>query len=62
MRFILKNTDDLSGNKYGRLLVLHETKKIKGRYRAWFCRCDCGSNVEVRENSLKLEIRNLVGV
>lgn len=49
----MKNTDDLSGNKYGRLLVLHETKKIKGRYRAWFCRCDCGSNVEVRENSLK---------
>lgn len=48
---------DLTGQKFGRLLVLglgdiHMSPSGKRRY-AWKCRCDCGKEVEVLAQSLK---------
>jgi len=34
--------DDLTGKKFGRLTVLHQTGKDHNRHIIWFCRCDCG--------------------
>ena len=44
------------GNKYGRLTVIRELRKVGPdgrRYRAALCRCDCGKEVTPRVSSLK---------
>ena len=45
---------DLTGNKYGRLTVLHkdtERKTNSGSY--WICQCDCGKIKSVKSSSLR---------
>ena len=42
---------DLSGQKFGRLLVIEYAYSKKGR-RCWRCRCDCGKFVDVDTHSL----------
>lgn len=66
---------DYSGEKFGRLTVLHFSQKKKGRY-FWLCRCDCGNIKEAciedlksgntkscgclrKENPLRMKINNL---
>jgi hypothetical protein len=43
---------DLSGNRYGRLVVLHRAG-IPGRNAYWVCRCDCGRERAVCTGDLK---------
>lgn len=44
---------DLTGQRYSKLLVLKRTERVRsGRYK-WLCRCDCGSEVEVYNDSLR---------
>lgn len=46
--------DDLTGNKYGRLLVLRRCRELqKGSTLLWECRCDCGNIVITRGYQLK---------
>ena len=45
--------DDLSGQRFGRLLVLEDTKKRIYKSVIWKCKCDCGKVVEVYAPSLK---------
>lgn len=42
---------DLTGKKFGKLLVLHETDRINGR-TAFLCRCDCGNEKAVLSSCL----------
>jgi hypothetical protein len=42
---------DLSGMRFGRLLVIHRVENI-GKRAAWLCLCDCGANVIVQSTSL----------
>lgn len=42
---------DLVGRRFGKLTVLEPAANI-GRYTAWKCQCDCGSEITVRTNSL----------
>lgn len=49
---------DLTGDRYGRLLVMHQApniiEKMAGRQSvAWECRCDCGTICIVRSNTLR---------
>ena len=44
--------NDLTGQRFGRLIVVGESEKINGR-RIWKCECDCGEKVEVRQDCLK---------
>jgi hypothetical protein len=47
--------NDLTGQRFGRLVVLKLSKQKKSgkRYRYyWFCQCDCGNTHEVRTDSL----------
>lgn len=47
------NFTDLTGNKYGQLMVLEKTDKFtKTRGAVWLCKCDCGDLVELPTNSL----------
>lgn len=39
---------DLTGQKFGRLLVLEDSmKRTKHRYVLWLCKCDCGNEIPV---------------
>lgn len=43
---------DLTGNRYGRLIVKYRTDKEKGRNTWWMCECDCGVIKEVNARHL----------
>jgi len=38
---------DLTGRRFGRLVVLHDTSERKSGNGVWRCRCDCGNKVNV---------------
>lgn len=40
---------DLTGNRYGRLIVLGYVGKTSGRKYIWECQCDCGNKTTVRD-------------
>ena len=40
------------GIRYGRLVAVRNTGKTVFRSRIWLCRCDCGSEIEVRGGAL----------
>lgn len=42
---------NLSGRRFGRLAVVSEVPKRKGK-RYWLCKCDCGATKEVRQSNL----------
>lgn len=43
---------DLTGHIYNRWTVLHEAAK-RGKHRYWLCRCSCGTEKEVQQDSLR---------
>lgn len=51
-REIASQYEDLSGNKYGRLLVL-KTDENRHNKIHYICKCDCGNITSVRADSLK---------
>lgn len=48
-----KNTKNLIGKQFGRLMVLQKAENEKGRVVKWICLCDCGKKVIVSGNNLK---------
>ena len=45
---------DLTGNKYGRLTVLHKDNERKSKGSSyWICQCDCGTIKSVKSSSLR---------
>lgn len=44
---------DLSGKRFGRLLVLSQTPRILTKYVEWECLCDCGNRCRVKTSQLK---------
>jgi len=50
----LKITKDMTGQRFGRLVVLEQAEsRITNRSAYWLCQCDCGNEVVVRGNSLR---------
>lgn len=43
---------DLTGNKYGRLMVIQRAR-LKSRRTMWECKCECGNTVVVSADHLK---------
>lgn len=43
---------DISGRRYGRLVVVSRGRKGQGR-SYWLCRCDCGAEKEIAASTLK---------
>jgi len=53
---MMSESIDITGQKYGKLLVLSQDKDRKdGKYftRFWNCKCDCGTLVCVRQGNLR---------
>lgn len=46
-----KYAKDLVGRRFDRLLVIRYSRSFGGR-KMWFCKCDCGNEVEVDSSSL----------
>lgn len=44
---------DVTGQKFGRLLVLERTENNKNNNSQWLCKCDCGNTVIVTGASLR---------
>ena len=43
----------LTGQRFGRLIVLCENGRAKNGHVLWLCKCDCGNEVTVRGNALR---------
>lgn len=46
-------SEDLTGKKYGRLIVLNKEPNTKTQHNRWKCKCDCGNISIVSASSLK---------
>lgn len=46
------NSPDLTGKRFGRLVVKERSTQITGTGALWICQCDCGSISTVRAHSL----------
>ena len=44
---------DITGQKFGRLMVLSDTGKKSRGHRIWLCRCVCGQLIEVLSDRLR---------
>ena len=44
---------DITGQRFGRLIVIRQTDKRKSRCVVWECKCDCGNVVEVKSTNLQ---------
>ena len=47
---------DIEKQKFGLLTVLHR-EQAPGKQASWRCRCDCGNEVVVRGDKLRLGVR-----
>jgi hypothetical protein len=52
---------DLSGQSFGRLLVLAQIANNKHNQRMWRCWCECGMSVDVSSNGLRKGKTNSCG-
>lgn len=48
----IKNKKDLTGKRFGRLIVVEDTGKRSGEKIIWRCQCDCGNMVNVQGSNL----------
>lgn len=48
-----RNFIDLTGMRFGKLVVIEKTAKNKYDRRRWTCKCDCGNSVDVDSLNLK---------
>ena len=42
-----KKNDDISGQRFGRLIPIHKDGKTKSGCDKWLCQCDCGNTVSI---------------
>lgn len=55
-----KNRMNIVGEKYGRLTVVSEAES-KGYTRYWLCKCKCGNEITVSQNSLRNKLTKSCG-
>lgn len=48
----MSKTTDLTGKRFGSLVVQEKTSDLEDRYYVWRCRCDCGNEVLVNTKRL----------
>lgn len=48
-----KHIKDITGQRFGRLLVLRQVPTTKKRCSMWLCLCDCGEKVRARGTTLR---------
>lgn len=50
---IMPHRIDLTGQRFGKLIVLEITNKKQDRYCLWHCHCDCGGEILVNTKRLR---------
>ncbi len=45
--------DDITGQRFGRLVAIKPTELKDGSHMYWLCQCDCGNVIEAASNHLK---------
>lgn len=53
--------EDLTGMRFGRLLVIKRVANVPGTHSRWLCRCDCGVEKECLGTNLKRGISQSCG-
>lgn len=48
-----KRQNDLTGQRFGRLIVIQPTLERRNGYAVWRCRCECGNEILVSSRHLK---------
>lgn len=48
----MKYPRDLTGMRFGRLVVIEKAESVKDRTTQWKCKCDCGNEKVIRRQSL----------
>lgn len=61
MTEIGKRTKDLTGQRFGKLLVQGPAGLEGGRKAAWKCLCDCGAEISVRGDTLQTRTQSCGG-
>lgn len=49
----MSNIKDLTGQKFGRLIVIKDSGQRKNRQVVWECKCDCGKTTYVVGQALR---------
>lgn len=49
----MRKTADLTGERFGKLIVIEKAGIQEDRYWTWRCRCDCGNEVIVNTKRLR---------
>jgi hypothetical protein len=52
---------DLTGKRFGRLIVISISEKKKSNHIHWICKCDCGNITHPSGNSLKAQLTKSCG-
>ena len=52
---------DLTGQRFGRLIVMSKAGRAKDGHVLWQCRCDCGNMVTVTSNNLRCGVSRSCG-
>ena len=52
---------DLTGKRFGKLVVIKISRKDNNRQYYWICQCDCGNTKEVLGNNIKRELTTSCG-
>ncbi len=47
------NRIDLTGQRFGRLVVLHSAPRVMGQAARWWCRCECGTEKAIQGRYLR---------
>lgn len=48
----MRNQIDLSGIRFGKLVVVSRRRKLKGNHFDWLCHCDCGKDRIIKESEV----------
>ncbi len=52
---------DLTGKRFGRLIVIEKGRLVNHKILHWVCKCDCGTIKEIRGSSLKNKLTTSCG-
>jgi hypothetical protein len=55
------NLKDLTGQRFGRLVVLKPSPRTVGKHHYWECRCDCGNTIMAIGNNLRRGVTRSCG-
>lgn len=53
MQWVVNRMEDLTGRRFGRLIVIEKTEERRKQRVVWLCQCDCGNMARITSSNLK---------